>query len=115
MRIFGALVAAFLAAGCATVIRGYDDEVTVNTTPDGAAIAFSDGQNCTTPCTLTAKRNEALQLTITKAGCHTHTATLTPTLSGAGIILGGLIDFGTGAVYDLQPNPLTVTMVCDEQ
>lgn len=37
---------------------------------------------------------------------------MVPTLSGAGVILGGLIDYGTGAVYDLQPNPLTVTLAC---
>lgn len=27
-----------------------------------------------------------------------------PTLAGAGVIFGGFIDYGTGAVYDLQPN-----------
>jgi len=36
-----------------------------------------------------------------------------PVLSGAGAILGGLIDYGTGAVYDLQPNPLTITLDCE--
>jgi hypothetical protein len=35
-----------------------------------------------------------------------------PTLGGAGVVLGGFIDYGTGAVYDLQPNPLTVTLDC---
>ena len=36
-----------------------------------------------------------------------------PTLSGGGVIMGGLIDYGTGAVYDLEPNPLTVTLACN--
>lgn len=35
-----------------------------------------------------------------------------PTLAGGGVILGGIIDYGTGAVYDLQPNPLTITLAC---
>ena len=30
------------------------------------------------------------------------------------MILGGLIDYGTGAVYDLQPNPMTVTLACEK-
>ena len=37
-----------------------------------------------------------------------------PTLAGAGVMLGGFIDYGTGAVYDLQPNPLTISLVCDK-
>lgn len=30
-------------------------------------------------------------------------------------MLGGLIDYGTGAVYDLQPNPLFVKLTCAEE
>jgi hypothetical protein len=37
-----------------------------------------------------------------------------PTLAGAGAMLGGMIDYGTGAVYDLQPNPLFVKMTCTQ-
>ncbi|WP_172592474.1 hypothetical protein [Nitrosomonas supralitoralis] len=38
-----------------------------------------------------------------------------PTLAGGGVIMGGLIDYGTGAVYDLHPNPMTVSLVCDKK
>jgi hypothetical protein len=38
-----------------------------------------------------------------------------PSLAGAGAMLGGFIDYGTGAVYDLQPNPLFVTLNCNNQ
>jgi hypothetical protein len=58
------------------------------------------------------KRDTSLQIDISKDGCATQTATMVPTLAGGGVILGGLIDYGTGAVYDLQPNPLTVTLNC---
>lgn len=37
-----------------------------------------------------------------------------PTLAGGGVILGGIIDYGTGAIYDLQPNPLTITLACEK-
>jgi hypothetical protein len=30
-------------------------------------------------------------------------------------MLGWFIDYGTGAVYDLQPNPLTVSLVCEKK
>src|SRR4051812_6244955 len=92
--------------GCATIIRGTEEQVSVNTNPVGAFISFSNGQSCTSPCNLKAKRSAPLALTITKAGCDTQTATMIPQLAGGGVLLGGLVDYGTGAVYDLEPNPL---------
>lgn len=100
----------YLVAG-ATIIRGTTQEVAINTTPAGAEVNFSNGQSCTSPCNIEADRNTTLQVTITKPGCHTHTAALMPTLAGGGVILGGLIDYGTGIVYDLQPNPMHVSLI----
>lgn len=105
-------VAAMNLAACATIVRGTEEQVSVNTDPVGAKVQFSSGVSCIGPCTIKAKRDQSLQLTISKPGCATQTATMVPSLAGAGVILGGLIDYGTGAVYDLQPNPLTVTLVC---
>jgi hypothetical protein len=105
-------VAAMNLAACATIVRGTEEQISVNTDPVGAKVRFSNGVDCIGPCTIKAPRNQALQLTITKEGCATQTATMVPTLAGAGVILGGLIDYGTGAVYDLRPNPLTVTLAC---
>lgn len=102
-------------SGCATVIRGTSQQVSINTAPVGANVTFSNGQSCVSPCQITAKRDQHLQITITKDGCHQQTATMIPSLSGAGVIWGGYIDYGTGAVYDLQPNPLTVSLICDNK
>ncbi|KAF0143679.1 MAG: hypothetical protein FD153_434 [Rhodospirillaceae bacterium] len=79
----------------------------------GADIQFSNGQSCKSPCTITVKRDQSLQITITKADCQPHTATMIPTLSGGGVILGGLIDYGTGAVYDPRLNPLAILLICN--
>lgn len=102
---------ALLLNGCATMIRGTTQDVSVNTTPTGACVQFSNGTSALTPCTVAAERKSPLQLTITKEGYQTHTSTLVPSLAGAGAVLGGLIDYGTGAVYDLQPNPYHVTLI----
>jgi hypothetical protein len=112
VRFIAVVSAAASLSACATMVRGTEQQVSVNTDPVGAKIRFSNGQECIGPCTIKAKRNQSLQLTITKEGCATLTATMVPTLGGAGVILGGLIDYGTGAVYDLEPNPLSVSMVC---
>lgn len=102
------------STGCATVIRGTKQAVSVNTNPVGASVQFSNGQSCVTPCSIQAPRDASLLVTVSKSGCQTQTATMVPTLAGAGVILGGLIDYGTGAVYDLQPNPLTLTLACEK-
>lgn len=114
-RIYAAVLLITSLTGCATIIRGTEQEVAVNTNPVGANIQFSNGQSCISPCTIKTKRNQSLQLSITKDGCHQQTATMMPTLAGGGVIMGGLIDYGTGAVYDLQPNPMTVSLVCDKK
>ena len=109
--LFGA-VAVFGLLGCATIMRGTNQQISINTNPSGANIVLSNGQSCSSPCTLTVRRDQSLQITVTKEGCQTQTASMIPALAGAGVILGGLIDYGTGAVYDLQPNPLTLTLAC---
>lgn len=113
-KAFGVAVSIALIGltGCATMIRGTEQQVSINTIPVGAQIQLSNGMSCVSPCTLTVPRNQSLTMTITREGCAPQTASMVPVLAGAGVILGGLIDYGTGAVYDLQPNPLTVTLIC---
>ena len=109
------IVAAAALAGCATIIRGTEQQVSINTSPIGANVQFSNGQTCTAPCTIKSARNQSLMITVSKPGCNTQTATMMPTLAGGGVLLGGLIDYGTGAVYDLQPNPLNITLQCSPE
>jgi hypothetical protein len=109
-----AVMSALVLSGCATMIRGTTQQVSVNTDPQGATVTTSAGQSCTSPCLFEAERKNTLQLTIERGGCNTHTTAMIPTLAGAGAIWGGLIDYGTGAVYDLQPNPLFVKLTCAE-
>jgi len=111
MRRF-AVIALLPLMGCATIIRGTEQQVSINTNPVGAKVEFSNGQSCSSPCSIKSKRDTALQITISMDGCATQTATMIPQLAGGGVLLGGIIDYGTGAVYDLQPNPLTVTLNC---
>lgn len=112
MKSLSLAVMLFVLSGCATIIRGTEQQVHVNTNPVSAKIEFSNGQSCMSPCSIKTKRDQSLVITISKEGCSTQTATMIPTLAGGGVILGGIIDYGTGAVYDLQPNPLTITLAC---
>ena len=111
-RVMAFSALAVVLAGCATMVFGTEQEVSVNTNPIGASVQFSNGVSCSSPCSIKAKRDQSLLITISKSGCQTQTVTMIPTLSGGGVILGGIIDYGTGAVYNLQPNPITVTLAC---
>src|SRR4029453_17218559 len=76
-----------LLSACATIIRGTEQQVSVNTNPIGAKVDFSNGQSCLTPCSIKTRRDQALQLNLAKDGCATQTATMIPTLAGGGVIL----------------------------
>lgn len=112
MRISFPLLCLVLLAGCATIIRGTEQNVTVDTVPTGARVDFSNGQTCNSPCSIAAKRSQALNVVVSMDGCAPQTAFVRPRITATGGVLGGLPDLATGAVYDLEPSQLTFTMLC---
>lgn len=109
-------------SGCATITRGSKDVLVVESTPSGADVSLSSGQSGKTPASFKLPRADALVVTVSKKGYETVTVNVTPHISGAGgagmagnVLLGGLVgaavDAGTGAMKDLKPNPVQVTLV----
>jgi len=119
-----AIVTAFSLAGCATITRGSDDVLVVNSTPGAAQVQLSDGQTCdNTPCSFTLPRKSEINLVVSKAGCQPQQVRVTNEVAGSGgaamagnIIFGGIIgagvDASTGATRDLVPNPVEVALEC---
>jgi hypothetical protein len=107
---------------CATITRGSSQQFTVESTPPGAQASTSNGFQCAaTPCTFRMPRKDGFRITISKPGYVSQTHTITSSISGAGgtamagnILVGGLIggtiDANSGAMKDLKPNPLIVTL-----
>ena len=112
MRVSFVLLSLMLLAGCATIIRGTEQDVTVDTAPAGAQVEFSNGKSCTSPCSIAARRNQNLDVHISMDGCTPQTAFVRPRLSAGGGLLGGLPDYATGAIYDLQPSQLSFALQC---
>lgn len=115
MLILCALAA--LAAGCASVTRGHDQDVAFASEPPGAAVSLTMGQACTTPCKIRLPRKDPLVALFTLNGHETVQVQVRPIPSGAiygNIALGGMIgssiDAHTGADNDLCPNQVTVRM-----
>jgi len=115
MRISLSLLSLLLLAGCATIVRGTEQNVTVDTVPSGAKVQFSNGQTCMSPCSIAAKRNKPINVSVSMAGCTPQTAFVRPRITAGGGLLGGLPDLATGAVYDLEPSQLSFMLTCGDR
>jgi hypothetical protein len=121
-RVLACLALASTAAACATVTRGTNQAWSVETTPGGAAVSTTNGFQCdSTPCTFRMPRRSEFDVTFTKPGYRTVTTHVTTQVSGAGAagmagnvivggIIGGVVDVASGAMLEIRPNPLQVTL-----
>ena len=117
-----ALAAALSLGACATVTRGANETWTVETSPSGAQVRTSNGFRCEqTPCAFKMPRKSQFTVDITKPGYKPWRGQVTHHVSGPGgvamagnVIVGGLIGIGvdanTGAMLDLDSNPLVVRL-----
>lgn len=121
MKIRSLSAVALLAAlcGCASVVRGTTELVTIQSVPSGAAVTTDIGLSCpATPCQLKVPRNKPFTATA-KLGKQIGSAKVETVATNEGnnamvgnIVVGGLIgaavDSGNGANKDHKPNPVTV-------
>jgi len=123
IRLLACALALASTAGCATVIRGTQQDFAIESTPPGASATLSSGETCVTPCALRLPRKHAFDVSFAMDGYESGTARVSSGWSRGGtqtfvignIILGGLIGMGVdasnGSTRDLTPNPLQVTLV----
>lgn len=115
------LSGAVLAAGCATVTRGTNDVLEIQSNVPATA-KLSTGQVCETPCAVKLPRKSEVAVAVSAPGYKTAQATVTNKVAGGGaagmagnVLVGGIIgagvDVATGAMLELVPNPLVVTLV----
>ena len=107
-----------LVSACQSIDRGTHQEVAIETEPPGASIMLSDGQRCVSPCRLTLARYQVVTVTASKLGCRTVAGRLSAAVTepaAAVVGTGTVYDYQLGGAYDLQPNPLTLTLVCGEE
>ena len=111
-----------MLAGCATVTRGTRQTFKIDSTPNAAKVELSNGETCTTPCTLKLKRRPGFSATFSKEGYQSQTVKVDSELHGGGVaagagnlllggVVGGLVDGSNGSLNSLTPNPLQVTLL----
>ncbi len=110
--------AACALGGCATVVNGTSQEYVISSTPEGATVRFTNGQTCTTPCTLEMRRKDDQRADFTLAGHQSEYVLVQSRLGGStfgNILLGGgigaVVDGSNGASNRLYPSPLNVRLV----
>jgi hypothetical protein len=116
--VFG-LSILLMSPGCATIVQGRYQDLTINSTPPGAAFEV-DGISGTTPATVSVRRKVRQHVvTISKPGYETAQISVGRETNAwlAGNILWGLlglpglgIDFISGSAYELTSNTVSVEM-----
>jgi hypothetical protein len=120
----GAVLAALLLSGCASVTRGTTENISIASTPSGAKADVSGTEapfSCVTPCVVEVNRNADITVSLSKEGYEPQIIPLTREVSGSGgagfagnLLLGGVVGMGvdaaTGAAMDHKPNPVVVTL-----
>lgn len=113
---------ALTASGCATFARGSTQALTIDSLPGGATVSLSNGERCTTPCTLKLKRKHPVAVELCKTGYRQALAQVRSEVGRGGalglagnLLVGGLIgagvDTASGAAKDLSPNVVAVLLL----
>jgi hypothetical protein len=112
---------ALALSGCATITRGTDEPIQVQSEPQGAQVQTSLGFQCITPCVLNVPRKTEFTVTYSKPGYEAQTIPVLTRMGGGGaaglagnVLVGGAIGIGvdvaTGATLEHYPNPVIATL-----
>jgi PEGA domain-containing protein len=107
--------------GCASVTRGWNEQIQITSEPEGADVRTSLSQACTTPCTLTVSRKDEFSVSYSKPGYQPQTVQVNTRVAGAGVagfagnvLVGGIIGMGvdaaSGATLEHHPNPVVAVL-----
>jgi len=104
------LSVALLGSGCATVVNGRHQCVTITSDPPGAKVETDAGVDVNTPGSVNLVRNKNHVLVATYGGCAPQQKELSHELSGwifgnilIGGIIGAVVDVASGSCYKLVP------------
>jgi hypothetical protein len=125
--IYVSLVASLsILSGCATVVRGGSEKLSIQSDPSGAQVRLSSGQSGVTPWDVDVPRKGNISVTIQKDGYKTLETSVISSIDGGSLGLGtaanflflpivnDVVDYKTGANYSHKPNPLVVKLISEK-
>jgi hypothetical protein len=126
-----ALIIITALTGCASIVSGSSQEVSINSKPEKADVRIFNNANVEiwnskTPATVTLKRGDGFfkgadyRVEISKEGYETKTLMISSSINGGwyiagNLIIGGflgwiIIDPASGAMWKLEPESINVTL-----
>lgn len=115
-----AAFATFTLSGCATLMSGPTQQISINSNPEGANVTLDSHPLGTTPLVTSIKRGESKTLVLTKEGYKPASATMESQTNGwvfwnAVFLTPGVLstttDSNTGAIRKYAPDRYMVTLV----
>jgi hypothetical protein len=110
-RWIGTLVLGFTLVGCATIISGSDQLLTVNSNVQGAEVYLNDQMLGTTPLSVSVKRGQEGILRVQAEGHQPYQVALNRDINTvffvnilSGGVFGSTTDYSTGAMYKYEPS-----------
>ena len=111
------LVAILAIAGCATILKGTSQIVSINSNVKGATVIVNGKNVGVTPFNGQIERKSGTTVIVQKAGYDTKTFTMTTEIESVfwgNIIIGGVLgsttDLATGAMYYYAPATLQIDL-----
>lgn len=117
MRYLLVVLALVQLAGCATVVNGTTQKIGVSSTPTGAEVSIDNQQRVITPAAIELARSQSHTFLFHKDGYQDDSFVITSGTSGwvwgnvlIGGLIGGMVDFATGAARTLSQDSVHVTL-----
>lgn len=118
---FGIILSALLLSGCATIVSGTTQKISVTSNPSDAIAKIDSNLSAKTPTVFTLERRSDHTLEVSKEGYKTTTVFLKRTFNGmatGNILIGGLIgtgiDAASGATNKIIPEKIDVVLEAGE-
>jgi hypothetical protein len=120
---FTIILLSLISASCATIFKGSSQAITINSTPGKAAITiktFAGVEVFTgvTPVTTPLPKKHEYLVSIKLDGYKESTTQISQSLQGwfwgnllCGGVIGMIIDWTSGAMWDLEPESINITLV----
>lgn len=103
---------------CSTIIKGVNEEIVVNSTPEAANVKYNN-QEYRTPAKIFVKRKDQIKFLFKKKGYAEKYVSLERKMNWwtlGNVVLGGffpvgvVVDLVKGSIYSHKPNPLFVVL-----
>ncbi len=118
LRFLASIAVVACTTGCATVITSPLQKIEVNSRPAGADVRVDGISKGTTPAAVELPRWRNHQVSIELEGYRPYEVKLHRSFNpwflanvSNGFILGLIVDLSTGAVYELQPDEISIEML----